>query len=310
MKRSHSGISTAISAPRKGPRKYPEPPTITISSRLNGEVESRTALGSMRLHQRRIERAGDTARAPSRWRRPAAYSAACRHRAMRAQRVFPQRDEGAAPGRAQQPPDGDGHGGAGRQKQIRRQAAVVDQPKWTGRAMPSMPSMPLVSQASLRNTREHQRRERQRHESEVMVLDAQARDSRAASRSTKVSSTAASERRDERHAVRAQQRAAIGADADEAALRQRHLAGVAERQVQADRGDGQHRPQREQIDAERVEHDRRDRGRADQHQRGRQAAPGGMRHHTVRSVARPSKPCGRNSTKPTSSTIGTAARIL
>ena len=39
-----------------------------------------------------------------------------------------------------------------------------------------------------------------------------------------------------------QQRGGIGADADEGALRQRDLPGIAERQIKAHGGDAQHRP--------------------------------------------------------------------
>ena len=54
------------------------------------------------------------------------------------------------------------------------------------------------------------------------------------------------------------QRGDIGADADERGLRERDLPGVAERQVEADGGDGHHRPHAEDEDAVGLEAERRD----------------------------------------------------
>ncbi len=54
--------------------------------------------------------------------------------------------------------------------------------------------------------------------------------------------TRGEERERKRHAQRHQQRNGIGADADEGALRQRNLPGITERQIEADRGDGQAPP--------------------------------------------------------------------
>jgi hypothetical protein len=61
-----------------------------------------------------------------------------------------------------------------------------------------------------------------------------------------------------------EQRCAIGADADKRRLRERDLAGVAEREVQPDRGNGHHRPQAQQVDAVGLEAER---GRDQQYSR-------------------------------------------
>ena len=47
--------------------------------------------------------------------------------------------------------------------------------------------------------------------------------------------------------------AAIGADADEGALRQRDLAGIAERQIEPHRGDRHHRPLAQDVEAVAIE---------------------------------------------------------
>ncbi len=75
------GSSTAIKRPRKGPRKKPEPPTITISSWLK-ECDSANGLGSMNFDQRRIENAGDAAHGGPDGEGHQRITCGCRRRAM------------------------------------------------------------------------------------------------------------------------------------------------------------------------------------------------------------------------------------
>src|SRR6266481_7486033 len=112
------------------------------------------------------------------------------------------------------------------------------------------------------------------------------------------------ERRRERAAGLRQQRHRIGPDADKGALRERYLPGIAERQVEPHRGDGQHRPHRDQEDAERLE---KKRG-GDGENRSRGGRGRTEPAHTVRSSKRPSKPWGRSRMTATRIISGNAPR--
>ncbi len=87
-----------------------------------------------------------------------------------------------------------------------------------------------------------------------------------------------------------EQRDGISADTDEGALRQRNLSGITERKIEADRGNGQHCPQRNEVDTVRLENKRQD----DREHGNNRDGKRGEAAHTVRSSTRPSSPCGRN----------------
>src|SRR2546428_1883937 len=218
-----------------------------------------------------------------------------------ADRVFPQGGERASRGRAQQPPRSD------RCKGQNAEAEKIEVLRRLGRPAerrrPRNPADPIDALGQpflVAQNEEHERRERERDEREMVVRYAQRRVAK------QPADAEAQQRREreggaQRPALRGQQRRSIGADADERGLRQRDLAGVAERQVQADRRDGHHRPQAQQVDAVGLQAERRrdEQRNADEQQNG---------SHTVRSSTRPSNPCGRKRITAMRRNSGMAAR--
>src|SRR5262245_14029119 len=98
----------------------------------------------------------------------------------------------------------------------------------------------------------------------------------------------------ERPAPRGQIGGDVGADPDEGRLRQRDLAGITERQVETDGGNGHHRPHAENEDAVGLESERRHQKKhSDEREHDRREPPPAP-PHIVRSSIRPSSPCGRN----------------
>ncbi|MGY4484528.1 hypothetical protein ACVWWR_003719 [Bradyrhizobium sp. LM3.2] len=154
---------------------------------------------------------------------------------------------------------------------------------------------------------EGQRGEGERDEGEVVVLHPQRRIAehpadREAQRDRD------DDRRRQRPAMRGHDRCRVSADADEGALRQRDLAGIAEREVEAHGGDRHHRPLAQDEQAIAVEVHGDDDQRGDDEEAERDLQRFGEGAHTVRSSARPSKPCGRNRMTAIRMIIGTAAR--
>ena len=210
------------------------------------------------LRQRRIERAGDAAERRADRKRHQRVAPRVDAERQRAHRIFAQRHEGAAPGRADQPPHRQ------RDDAERAEAEIIERqrpvggeaedirPRNVADAVDALGEPVLVAEHQKR-----QRRERQRDEGEIMMLHAQRRIAEhPADREAQHDRDA--ERCNQRQAMRGHDRRCIGADADEGALRQRDLAGIAERQVEAHRGDGHHRPVAQDEEAVAVEVQRHD----------------------------------------------------
>src|SRR4029434_11188468 len=94
----------------------------------------------------------------------------------------------------------------------------------------------------------------------------------------------------------------VGADAEEGRLSERHLAGVAHCQVEAERRHQVHAVKRQQVDLAALQIGSPDRDRDEDD--GENTRLEG-RFHTLRSSGLPSSPSGRNRMTPKSSTSAT-----
>ena len=99
--------------------------------------------------------------------------------------------------------------------------------------------------------------------------------------------------------------ARVGADADEGRVAERHLAGVAEEQSEADHDDGVDAGEREHLEQEAVGHDQgQQRDDGDDHER-RQRPEGAGVHQTFTRPEPPNRPCGRTNRTTSMTTTAT-----
>ena len=211
----------------------------------------------------------------------------------RADRVLAQRDEGAAPGRADEPPRRGRHEREVRQAEVVERERRVHRPPEHARPRHVADAVDAAGQPFLvAEDQVDERVERERHEREVVVLHAQRR---VAEHPADREARDAAEHvgRPERPALRGQVGGDVRTDPDERGLRERDLPGVAERQVEADGGDRHHRPHAQDEDAVGLQPERR---HEEERAGGREHDAGGEAPvlQTVRSSTRPSRPCGRN----------------
>jgi hypothetical protein len=260
------------------------------------------------LRQRRVQRAGNTAERRADRKRHQRIAAGIDAERQRPDRILAQREEGAAPGRADQPPQHHRDDAERAEAQIIERQRPVGRKAEHGRPRNVADAVDALGQPVL--VAEHQKRQRrecERHEGQIMVLYPQRRIAEQPAH-RKAQHDGDAERGDQRHALRGHDRSRIGADADEGALGQRDLPGIAKRQIESHGGDGHHRPlaQDEQSVAVEVHgHDDQPRNHQDA-ERDAQVFCG--RDHIVRSSARPRIPCGRNRMMAINRISGTAAR--
>ena len=188
------------------------------------------------------------------------------------------------------------------QRRRRRQAEEA-RPRHAVDALGSVGQPGLVAEDEKR-----QRRKGESDEGEVVVLDAQ-RGVAEQPADDEAKRQGEHDGGQERPALRRQDRPAIGADADERALREGDLASVAKSEIEPDRGDRHHRPLGEDVESVAMKPERR---QDEQSQRDRHAGIGQARArglaHTVRSSPRPSNPLGRNRMMTISRNSGIAPR--
>ena len=248
------------------------------------------------LHERCVERAGDAAETGAEREGHQRVAPRVDAERQRADRILAQRHEGEAPGGAEQPPGRHRHQRKVRETEIVELPGPVHRPAENHRARNVADPVDAAGEPFLvAEDQIDQRVESERDEGEVVVLHAQRRIAEQPA-DRKARHAAQHVGGPERPALGGQIGGEISADADEGRLRERDLTGIAERQVEADGGDGHHRPHAEDEDAVRLEAEGRDdekRGAQREHAAGGEAA---ARPHTVRSSIRPSSPCGRNST--------------
>ena len=148
---------------------------------------------------------------------------------------------------------------------------------------------------------EHEHVESQRREGQVVMLHAQR------GKAQRQPDGEAGDARDRQHdedrpAHLEQDRRVVRADPEERRLAQRHLARVADGEVEAERGHQVDAGQREQVDLAALGEQRRD---GDQYQPGRQQQGFALGAHTLRSSDLPSRPSGRNRITPRNRTRAT-----
>ena len=260
------------------------------------------------MRQRRVERAGDAAERRSDRKRHQRVAPRVDAERQRPHRIFAQRHEGTAPGRADQPPH------CQRDERKRAETEIIERQRpvggeahdvrpWNiGDAVDALGEPVLVA--------EHQKRERgkgQRHERKIVMLHTQRRIAENPA-DGEAQHDGDAQCSDKRHALRRHDGGGIGADADKGALRQRNLAGIAQRQIEAHGGNGHHRPLAQDEQAVAIEIHRHDDEPGEDDDSERDAQISGNAGHTVRSSARPSSPCGRNRMMMIRRISGTAAR--
>src|SRR5438477_5708782 len=241
------------------------------------------------IHQRRQIDAADSGACRTDRKRKQRIGGDVYSSAFSADRVVAQRREGAAPGRAQQPPQDGGEQYHRYERKVEKRQRTVERvaedrrPRNVGNAEGATGQVFLVA-----HHKKNKNVESQRCECEVMVLNAQCR---------KAECQADDETRDRCDGQREPERdphfghqdgGDVGTDAVERRLSNRHLPRVADDQIESERRHQIHTKERHQIDAVALEKLRQD---------GVEHQPDHQRDslclaHTLRSSVLPSSPSG------------------